>query len=270
MRKKTGSDEHSRGKTKDGTHQWTTSVRSILVCYSGGSNKKRDPPVPSCLGCERTSAPCRGQRSNSSQTPDLIYRRLTFLGRECVFVSVRVRAGRGRGVYGGKSNNYFKGWCQKSTSSLASLRVLAHRSPHPRGSKMKVSRWVEEEEEEGRGRDEGLKRGGNTPGRALVSIPPLHPRLSSSSPPPKKKHSFHSSSSRSPPNPSLLPCICFLIRSVWEAHEPPPPQPPPPASLSVAVTLQHASIALLLVLDSLVFRFAARIIRQRCSLSTPT
>lgn len=48
-----------------------------------------------------------------------------------------------------------------------------------------------------------------------VSIPPLHP----SSPP--QKHSFPSSSSRSPPNPSLLHCICFLIRSVWEAHEPP-------------------------------------------------
>lgn len=53
--------------------------------------------------------------------------------------------------------------------------------------------------------------------------PPHHP----SSPHPKK-HSFPSSSSRSPPNPSLLNCICFLIRSVWEAHEPSPPPPTPP------------------------------------------
>lgn len=47
------------------------------------------------------------------------------------------------------ANNYIKGWRQKSASSLASLGVLAHQSHHPRGSKMKVSRWVEEEE--GRG-----------------------------------------------------------------------------------------------------------------------
>lgn len=107
-----------------------------------------------------------------------------------------------------------KGWRQQAASSLVSLRVLVHQSRHPRGSKMKVSGW--EEEEEGRGGDAGWKRGGNTPGRALVF--PSHPFTPPLLP---KKHSFPSSSSRSPPNPSLLHCICFLIRSVWEAHEPP-------------------------------------------------
>lgn len=126
------------------------------------------------------------------------------------------------------ANNYIKGWREKSASSLASLGVLAHQSRHPRGSKMKVSRWVEEEE--GRGGHGGWKQGGNTPGRTLVSIRPLLP-----SSPPQKKHSFLSSSSRSPPNPSLLHCICFLIRSVWEAHEPPPTSSL--AFLSVAVML---------------------------------
>lgn len=63
--------------------------------------------------------------------------------------------------------------------SLVSLGVLAHQSRHTRGSKMKVSGW--EEEEGGRGGDVGWKRGGNTPGRALVFpslpfTPPLLPK----------------------------------------------------------------------------------------------
>lgn len=49
-----------------------------------------------------------------------------------------------------------------------------------------------------------------------------------------KKHSFLSSSSRSPPNPSLLHCICSLIRSVWEAHE---AAPPPPTHLHPCLSL---------------------------------
>lgn len=53
--------------------------------------------------------------------------------------------------------------------------------------------------------------------------PPLH-----HNPRPKRKTLLPFFSSHSPPNPSLLHCICFLIQSVWEAHEPqePPDQPP--------------------------------------------
>lgn len=129
-----------------------------------------------------------------------------------------------------------KGWRQTAASTPGSLRVLAHPSRHRRGSKMKVSGWEGGRErgrrENGRG---GWKRGGNKPGPALV-FPSLHlhhtPPLFASPLPSQKKHSFPSSSSRSPPNPPLLRCICFLIRSVWEAHEPFPTLlpllPPPP------------------------------------------
>lgn len=54
----------------------------------------------------------------------------------------------------------------------------------------------------------------------------------------KKKHSPSFFSSHSPPNPSLLHCICFLIQSVWEAHEPQEPPDHPPRHLPFCHWLQ--------------------------------
>lgn len=51
------------------------------------------------------------------------------------------------------ANNHNQRMAPASGSSLFSLRVLAHQSRHPRGSKMKVSGW--EGEGGGRGGDGG-------------------------------------------------------------------------------------------------------------------
>lgn len=80
-----------------------------------------------------------------------------------------------------------------------------------------------------------------------------------------KKHSFLLSSSCSPPNPSLLHCICFLIRSVWEAHKNPSPPTFSLGFLLVAVTCLHCSS----LSPYSVFLSAALIIRQECGPHCP-
>lgn len=126
-----------------------------------------------------------------------------------------------------------KGWRQQAASSLVS------ESLHTNLVIPEVQRWRWVGGRRRRKVEKGMEDESGVEIRLAEHLcfhpSPSPPRLLS------KKHSFPSSSSHSPPNPSLLHCICFLIRSVWEAHEPPPPPPPSPAStlafLSVAVML---------------------------------
>lgn len=88
---------------------------------------------------------------------------------------------------------------------------------------MKVSGWEGGREIEGGGKTVEEDESGVE--ISLAQHLCFHPStfttpLLSSPLPSQKNHCFPSSSSRSPPNPPLLHCICFLIRSVWEAHEP--------------------------------------------------
>lgn len=114
-----------------------------------------------------------------------------------------------------------KGWRQTAAAStLVSLRVLAHPSRHRRGSKMKVS-----------GLEGGGEGGARTVGRdesrvvvevSLAQHSCFHPStLTTPTPPsPPKNTLFLLAALFHPIIPLLLHCICFLIRSVWEAHEP--------------------------------------------------
>lgn len=99
-------------------------------------------------------------------------------------------------------------------------------SPLPANvSPMKVSGWEEVRGEEDKYRVKKKTHSGfefpcfSVHHSSTTHLPPQRETLSS----------FFSS--HSPTNPLLLHCICFLIRSVWEANEPLPPPAHPPHHL---------------------------------------
>lgn len=158
-----------------------------------------------------------------------------------------------------------KGWRQTAAAStLVSLRVLAHPSRHRRGSKMKVSGLEGGREAGGEGAREGARTVGRDESRVEVVVEVSLAQRSCfcpstlttpSHPSPPKNTLFLLAALFHPIIPLLLHCICFLIRSVWEAHE--PSLQPLRATTSSASTPSSTCLSLGLVVMLLVFLCAA-------------